>query len=74
MPIYLFEPGKPMSVVPYLPGHSDATAKSYALLVYPNQSRRIFYVFSPRIENWLVIKDEGVPPEYRAMALLIPTS
>jgi len=74
MPIYLFEPDKPMSVVPYLPGNSDATAKSYAYIVASPSNHSCFYVFSPRIENWLVIKDEGVPPEYRAMALLIPTS
>lgn len=72
MPVYLFEPGKPMSEVPYLL-KENVSAKTYAYIVASPSNHSCFYVFSTRLENWLVIKDEGVPPEYRAMALLIPT-
>ena len=73
MPIYLFEPGKPMREIRSLITEKDPAPKSYALSVWPNHARSIFYVFSPRLEDWLEINPEGVPPEYRAMALLIPT-
>jgi hypothetical protein len=74
MPIYLFEPDKPMRPVQRLPPYTDALAKSYAYIVFLNTGVTTFCVFSPRSEDWLEIKPEGVPPEYRAMALLIPTS
>jgi hypothetical protein len=73
MPIYLFEPDKPMRPVQRLPNKS-AVAKSYAYIVFLPTGLTTFCVFSPRSEDWLEIKPEGVPPEYRAMALLIPTS
>lgn len=72
MPIYLFEPDKPMREVYSLPNKS-AVAKSYAYAMWADRTTA-FYVFSPRLEEWLEIKPEGVPPEYQAMALLTPTS
>lgn len=74
MPVYLFEPGKPMRDVQFLPRGKDLAPKSYAYIVAPPSNHSCFYVFSPRLDTWLVIQPEGVPPEYRAMALLIPTS
>ena len=73
MPIYLFEPDKPMRDVQFLPGE-NVSAKTYAYIIAPRGNHACFFVFSPRLEDWLVINPEGVPPEYRAMALLIPTS
>ena len=72
MPLYLFEPDKPMRDARSLPSE-NVSAKTYAYIVAPPSNHSCFYVFSPRLENWLEIKAEGVPPEYRAMALLIPT-
>lgn len=73
MPIYLFEPDKPMCEVYSLPTRDSAIPKSYAYMFWSGGSNHNFYVYSTRLEDWLHIKPEGVPPHIRAMALLIPT-